>query len=99
MSLKDEYDFSTLVNETVAVVIEELEEQLNEEINVEVCRCDDCIMDMAAMALNQLEPAYHSSFTGVIYAQKFHTGAFQEKVNTIVKKAIAKVRKNPSHAE
>ena len=72
MGLKDKYDFSILVNETEEVVMEELEKQLNKEEYQTVCRCEECIMDMMALALNQLQPSYRSSFTGVIYAQKLH---------------------------
>ncbi|MCG8569080.1 MAG: late competence development ComFB family protein [Spirochaetes bacterium] len=97
MGLKDKYDFSILVNETEEVVMEELEKQLNKEEYQTVCRCEECIMDMMALALNQLQPSYRSSFTGVIYAQKLHDGAFKEKVSAIVKKAVEKISQNPAH--
>ena len=98
MGLKDQYDFSLLVNEAEEVVIEELEKQFAAEKFKNICKCEDCTMDMAALSLNKLEPEYRSSFTGVIYAQRLHTGTYKEKVEKIVTDAIEKISKNPSHS-
>jgi competence protein ComFB len=99
MSFKDDYDFDLLINETERLVIEELELQLKAPGMKEICKCQDCVMDMAALALNNLKPLYRATFTGVIYAQQFHQGGFKVEVTDAVKKGIAKVKKNPSHSQ
>lgn len=97
MAFKDDYDFELLVNEAENLVIEELEKQLDKEEYKDICKCQDCILDMATLALNKIKPKYRSSFTGVIYAQQFHDGKYKEEADQAIKDAIDKVSKNPSH--
>jgi competence protein ComFB len=97
MPFKDDYDFDLLINEAENLVVEELEEQLTEESNKNVCRCQECVLDMATFALNKLKPKYRSSFTGIVYAQQYYSGDYRNEVITAVKEAIKKVSSNPSH--
>ncbi len=60
MGLKDSYNFENLVNETERIVLEQMEIQLNEEVFKDICKCQDCILDMTALALNSLKPALYS---------------------------------------
>jgi competence protein ComFB len=94
MGLREEYDFEYLVNEAEHLVIHELETQLELPENGDVCRTQDCILDMAAFALNQVPPLYRATLLGRIYAreldQKYH-----DQVTEAVRKAIARVRDNP----
>ena len=97
MAFKDDYDFDLLINEAEPLVIEELEKQLGEDENKDVCKCQDCILDMATLALNNIKPKYRSSFIGVVYAQQYYTGDYRDEVITAVKNAVKKISKNPSH--
>lgn len=98
MSFKDDYDFNLLINDAVDVVIEELDAQLSQEENKDVCHCQDCVLDMTAFALNQIRPSYRSTYTGVIYSQALYN---DEKVHqTIVDavhRAIKQISENPLH--
>ncbi len=98
MAFKDKYDFDLLVNEVESVVIDEIERQLN-RAGKDVCRCQDCVLDMAALALNHLKPNYRStlSYKGVIYKQRLKSDTYRRSVEKVVEKAIEKIRKNPSH--
>ena len=96
MSFKDSYNFSQLTNESEEVVIEELEQQL-EDKNESICRCEECILDMAAFALSKLPTAYRATFAGRLYAQQYHSGALREQIIKAVSTAIAHISKNPSH--
>jgi len=97
MSFKDEYDFDLLVNEGEDLVIEELEKELGKKEYDNICKCQDCILDMATLALNNLKPTYRSSLTGRIYAAQYHEGTYLTEVESAVRNAIKKVSKNPSH--
>ena len=46
MAFKDEYNFSNLVNEVENLIINETEQQLNLEENSDICRCQDCVLDI-----------------------------------------------------
>jgi len=100
MAFEHEYDFTQLVNEAEHLVIQELGiqlEALNEE-GSEVCLCEDCVLDMATLALNSVKPLYRVSLLGSLYAAH---AMDEDKYATALKKAVAeaikKIHNNPSH--
>jgi competence protein ComFB len=97
MAFKDDYDFDLLFNEAENLVIEELGNQLSSEENTNICKCQECVLDMATLSLNKLKPIYRSSFTGIVYSQQYYSGDYKTEVENIVKDAIKKVSSNPSH--
>ena len=97
MALKDKYEFETLVNEAERIVVEEMETQLAANENKDACHCEDCVLDMAALALNSVRPLYRVSLLGSLYASSLEQGEYHEEIRSAVKKAIAKVKANPSH--
>ncbi|NBC28450.1 MAG: competence protein ComFB [Spirochaetes bacterium] len=94
MGLREEYDFEYLVNEAEHLVIHELETQLEFSENADVCRTQDCMLDMAAFALNQVPPLYRATLLGRIYAQELDQ-KYHDQVTEAVRTAIARVRDNP----
>src|SRR5208283_5596400 len=67
MPIPDTYDFDSLVNEAERMVLQELEDQLKTAVGV--CTCQECVLDMAAFALNNVKPAYRVSLMGSVYAR------------------------------
>jgi len=97
MPLTDTYNFEHLKNEAEKLVLDELEIQL-EQADEEICRCNDCIVDMAAMALNNVKPLYRFSILGTLYAASAKNEPnYAITVKYAVTKAIEKVSSNPSH--
>lgn len=99
MNLKEEYDLEFLVNESEKLVFEELESQMSEEWAADICRCQDCILDMAALALNSMKPLYRVSLMGSLYASALHESAERDNARSAVNKAIKKISVNPSHGK
>lgn len=97
MGIRDDYDFSLLVNEAERLVTDELERALEELADPRVCTCQDCVLDMAAFALNALKPVYRVSLIGKMYASAMDSGSYAEEVRKAVASAIAKVHANPAH--
>lgn len=95
MSLKDHYDLENLVNEAERLVFSELENQLKEYDSI--CKCQDCVMDMAAYALNHIKPYYRVSLMGTIYAHSIDNTEYAQEVKKAVREAIKKISENPSH--
>jgi competence protein ComFB len=95
MSFHNKYDFSLLVNEKEHLVIDELEKQLFER--PEVCRCQECVLDMVTLALNITKPTYRVTLMGSIYARAEDDENHQE-IEHSVAVAIGKIYENPSHA-
>jgi len=97
MAFIEEYDFDLLKNEAEVMVIRELEQQLKNESS-EMCRCNECIVDIAAISLNAIKPLYRFSLLGTLYASQAMTEqAYADSVKQAVAQAIKKVRKNPAH--
>jgi competence protein ComFB len=97
MAFIDKYDFEILKNEAENLVIQELDRQL-ETYTEEVCRCSECVVDMAAIALNSVRPLYRVSLLGTLYAATaMDQKAYGTSVREAVFRAIEKVRKNPGH--
>ena len=97
MAFSDEYEFFMLKNEAESMVIRELEQQLKQG-HEDLCRCNECVVDIAAIALNSVKPLYHFSLLGNLYAsQATSEQAYADSVKKEVERAIVKVKKNPSH--
>ena len=96
MGLRDDYNFEYLVNEAERLVLDLLEAQLNEHTD-EVCKCQDCILDMAAYALNTVRPLYRVSLMGTLYARALEGSEYEEEVAEAVSQAIRRIMANPSH--
>ncbi|MFQ3547214.1 MAG: late competence development ComFB family protein [Termitinemataceae bacterium] len=97
MGFKDNYDFEQLVNEAERLVIDELEKQV-EHYPEKLCLCEDCVLDMATLALNSIKPLYRVSLLGSLYAaHAMDEASYAESVKKAVAAAIEKVRENPSH--
>ncbi|MDR2491506.1 MAG: late competence development ComFB family protein [Spirochaetaceae bacterium] len=98
MTLLKEYDFENLKNESETHVLDELERQLS-TFKGEICLCNDCIVDMAAVALNNVKPLYRYSLLGTLYTQDaISNKTYAESVRDAVWEAIIKIKKNPSHS-
>ena len=97
MAFIDDYDFDILKNESEILVIEELGKQLS-AYKGSICRCNTCVVDMAAMALNAIKPLYRVSLLGTQYAsQAMSESSYAASLVNSVSKAIERVRKNPAH--
>ncbi len=97
MGFKENYDFSILQNEAERMVVAELERRLAELADPSICLCQDCVLDMAAFAINSLKPVYRVSLLGTMYAQAMDGGDYARDVAVAVAAAIAKVHSKPSH--
>jgi competence protein ComFB len=94
MALENEYNFEYLENEAENMVIAELERQLALSENAAVCRSEECILDMAAYALNHVPPMYRATLLGRIYRPELDR-EHHEDVERAVREAIRLVRENP----
>jgi len=94
MALRDEYNFDLLENEAENLVITELERQLALEENAGVCRREECVLDMAAYALNNVPAMYRATLLGRLYAPELDQ-EHHDEVQRAVSKAIRTVRDNP----
>ena len=81
-----------------ALVMQRLDEVLTEDNNDKVCRCEQCRLDMAAIALNDLPSRYVVTQRGETYskADLLEVQRFVD-VLTALAKAVKIVQNNPRH--
>jgi competence protein ComFB len=96
MKIRDEYNLEYLINEAERLVLTHLEMQLADK-NEETCVCQDCVLDMAAFALNNVKPLYRVSLMGNLYAKALEGSEYEAEIADAVGQAIKKVSANPSH--
>jgi competence protein ComFB len=97
MAFIDNYNLELLVNEAENLVKDELGRQLASREG-DICLCNDCVLDMAAMALNSVKPLYRVSLLGTLYASTaIYEESYAADIRNAVAQAIEKIRKNPSH--
>jgi len=93
----EEYDFQYLENGAQPIVLEELERALA-GAPAGVCRCNDCVVDMAALALNTVKPLYRNSLMGELYTKAARDDLrYIRGVREAVRAAMEKIHANPSH--
>lgn len=94
MALRELRAFEDLQNEAERMVIDELERQLELLPDSEVCKTEDCVLDMAAYALNHVRPMYRVNLLGRLYATA-PDDARRAEVSRAVAEAIQKISSNP----
>ena len=98
MDLEKLYDLSMLVNDSERLVLEELGRRMDNGAEEGICDCQDCVVDMATLALNSLKPRYHASLMGTFYAHAAAEGSYADEVHKAVDESIRKIKANPSHS-
>jgi len=98
MAFIDQYDFEYLKNDAEIMVLQELGRQLEAYPSSAICLCNECVLDIAAVALNMVKPLYRVSLLGALYtATAMDQTAYAQSIQKAVSNAIEKVRENPSH--
>ncbi|GAB6100627.1 late competence development ComFB family protein [Halanaerocella petrolearia] len=87
-----------LHNHTEDVVLEKITELLTEDDFGQVCTCEQCLLDIASHALNQLPAKYTTSSRGEVMT-RLDEFEDQPQVDFELKviQAIKVVAKNPNH--
>jgi competence protein ComFB len=62
-----------------------------------ICTCRDCMLDVAAIALNNLQPNYRVFLMRPVHRDTEIVHNHLEKVEEAVRQAIALVKKKPHH--
>ena len=91
------YNLDQMENMWVTLVLDVIAELLEKQ---EVCDCQDCVLDLLALALNQLPPNYWVSgkFNAFTPPESFlahHDN--RKKARDIVLASLDLVKKNPHH--
>ena len=95
MGIRERYDFHSLSNEAEELVVAEIEKQIPG--HPELCTCSECILDVAAYALNRVHPRYRVSLLDSVYVQPEERNEYLQEIRRAVHDGILKVSTNPPH--
>jgi competence protein ComFB len=95
MAIKQEYDFDSLKNEAEELVVSEIEKQI--PAHPELCTCSECILDVAAYALNRVRPRYRVSLLDSVFIEPEERSEYLKEIRSAVHDGIVKVSTNPPH--
>ena len=95
MGIRERYDFQSLSNEAEELVVAEIEKQIPS--HPELCTCSECILDVAAYALNSVRPRYRVSLLDSVYVQPEERSEYLKEIRRAVHDGILKVSTNPPH--
>lgn len=95
MAIRDSYDFDSLSNEAEELVVSEIEKQIPDY--PELCTCSECILDVAAYALNSVRPRYRVSLLDSVFVDAEERSNYLAEIRRAVRDGILKVSTNPPH--
>jgi competence protein ComFB len=95
MTIRESYDFDSLSNEAEELVVSEIERQI--PAHPELCKCSECILDVAAYALNRVRPRYRVSLLDSLYVNTEERNEYLKEIQRAVRDGILKVSTNPPH--
>ena len=95
MAIKERYDFDSLANEAEELVVSEIERQI--PAYPDLCTCSECILDVAAYALNRVRPRYRVSLLDSVFVDAEERDDYLEEIRRAVREGILKVSTNPPH--
>lgn len=65
-----------------------------------ICKCQKCVYDIAALALNRLKPHYVVTHKGEVYSKVLEMYTqFEVDVTTAILEAVKQVSENPRHED
>jgi len=95
MFFKEKYPVQNLINENEDDVFKVIDKILDEQ--KDICLCPDCMMDIAAIALNNLEPRYRVFLVRPVHRDSEIIHVRLQKVEEAVRKALTIVKARPHH--
>jgi competence protein ComFB len=93
----DRYDFSRMENMWLKLILEVIAEMIERR---EMCECQDCVLDTAALALNKLPPRYWilGTYDAFSPPEKFYDDLMNIRMaEEAVMQAYQLVQSNPHH--
>jgi competence protein ComFB len=95
MRLGHTYNLEQVRNRSVDLVITRVEQLLEEERDM--CRCEQCVLDLVAYALNHVSPQYSTSLLEPLAPNPDVVRKIQIEVEMAVELGLRRVRARPGH--
>jgi competence protein ComFB len=95
MRLEQEYNLDQVRNRSADLVIARVEQLLAEEHDM--CRCEQCVLDLVAWALNHVSPQYGASMLEPLSPNPDQVRKVQIEIELAIEQGLKRVRARPGH--
>jgi len=96
VNIREIYRFDAVENENKEYIIDLLEELLDADHTI--CTCEQCILDIVAITLNELQPRYRVGILGSIDIDQRNYREYQDTLVRALQYAVMRVTENPHHS-
>ncbi len=96
MKISESYNLENMRNRAEEMVFEAIEKALEED--VEMCRCEECVLDLAAYALNHVTPRYYTSLLAPLRQDPLAAHKAQVEIELAVAAGKKKLKSHPHHS-
>ena len=63
----------------------------------DLCRCETCVLDIAAFVLNRITPRYSTSLLGDLHPDKVKVKKQQVEIDLAIRAGLKRLREHPHH--
>ena len=95
MALRERYDLESIRNKTKELVYERIEKLLEE--GEDFCKCETCVLDLAAFTLNRVTPRYTTSMLGDLHPDRVLEKKIQVEIDLALRAGLKQLREHPHH--
>jgi len=96
MKLNERYDLENLKNRAEDMIFEAIEKRI--ESGVDMCTCRECVLDLAAYALNHVTPRYYTSLLAPLHPTPEVAPKARVEIDLAIAAGLKKIRSHPHHA-
>ena len=91
------YDLETLQNRGLEMVLRRAGSFLDE--HGEFCRCEQCVFDLLAFALNHVTPLYATSLLGPLSGNSRLQQKLEIEIEMALEEGAKRITRHPSHVD
>jgi len=97
MKLSEYYDLENLRRTSEQIVLERVGKML--DTRDDICKCEECVLDLVAYVLNHVSPFYGTSLVGSLDPNHARINRIKGETEVAIREAIKRVSRNPNHAK
>ena len=95
MKITDYYDLDLLKSDSQEIVLERVGAVLDER--TDICKCEQCVLDLIAYVLNNVSPMYRASLVGSLDPHQTKRKQLEAETELAIKSGIIKIMLHPNH--
>jgi len=97
MKISEGYSLENLINRSLDMVFERIEELL--DVRDDFCHCQECVLDLIAYTLNRVTPLYGTSLLGSLHPNRKKEKKVQIEIDLAINAGIKRIIEHPHHED